>query len=111
MLCPVADVVAALMAFAVGQKTWETWDGQPRAGCSRPGCLALPSGVVTESAFRSVKEKASAGYAVYEKLEVSVPIGLVVEVLELKEDWAKVLLRQHICGWMKSENLSSEPAE
>lgn len=58
-----------------------------------------------------LQEKASAGYAVYEKLEVSVPIGLVVEVLELKEDWAKVLLRQHICGWMKSENLSSEPAE
>lgn len=23
----------------------------------------------------------------------------------------QVLLRQHICGWMKSENLSSEPAE
>lgn len=35
-----------------------------------------------------LQEKASAGYAVYEKLEVSVPIGLVVEVLELKEDWA-----------------------
>lgn len=57
------------------------------------------------------EEKASAGYAVYEKLEVSVPIGLVVEVLELKEDWAKVLLQQHICGWMKSEYLSTELAE
>lgn len=57
------------------------------------------------------EEKAAAGFAVYEKLEVSVPNGLVVEVLELKEDWAKVLLRQHICGWMPSENLSREPAE
>eukprot|EP00434_Breviolum_minutum_P000065 symbB.v1.2.000057.t1/scaffold2.1/size812218/11 len=39
---------------------------------------------------------------------MSLPAGLVVEVLEKKEDWTKVLLRQHICGWMKSDNLSSE---
>lgn len=58
--------------------------------------------------FPDSREEKLAGYAVYEKTQMSLPAGLVVEVLEKKEDWTKVLLRQHICGWMKSDNLSSE---
>ncbi|CAJ1437244.1 unnamed protein product, partial [Effrenium voratum] len=61
--------------------------------------------------FPDISKDREAEYATYEKRKVTVTPGLVVQVLEQKDDWTKVMLRQSIAGWMKTEDLSQDGKE
>lgn len=60
--------------------------------------------------FPDFGEDGHGGYAGYEKTQVTVHPGLVVEVKETNANgtWTKVLLRQKVCGWLRTEYLGSE---